>query len=207
MTPQRPIRPAGAGRIGRQANAPAAAPKQTRCRRAADTRRRPRAPLTHRAKDPLTPRALATPRGRTTRVRPRRRHSASRMAGIMMARATGSLLLALAAVLAAIGPLLAPPRNDAAVVFAPWVTRADAFVRTLDAGATVRALGGTDFVMIITTPTPAVRRALRRRGGWFVTDAAAVAGCWRRPGRAVERAAPPPDAPPHAASASLWRTG
>jgi hypothetical protein len=75
------------------------------------------------------------------------------------------------------------PRDAAggvAVIFAPWVSSADAMSRAVRAGGRLVRLGGFDSIVVVVPQTPDFARNVRAEGALLLADPLALTGCWSR---------------------------
>lgn len=79
----------------------------------------------------------------------------------------------------------ADPRGEAAVVFAPWTSQAEAFARIGESGGAIVRAGALPFVAIaVAEDGPAFARAVRAAGALALLDPGTLASCIT-PARAI----------------------
>lgn len=64
-----------------------------------------------------------------------------------------------------------------AAVFAPWLSREDAFARAAASGGRLIREGALDTILVVEVDEPATIDRLHRLGAWFVLDPLALGGC------------------------------
>ena len=74
---------------------------------------------------------------------------------------------------------LAPrdPESGIAVIFSPWTSEREVFVRSVGAGARFVRFGGYSFIAVVMPETPDYASRVRENGALMVADPKALAAC------------------------------
>jgi hypothetical protein len=75
---------------------------------------------------------------------------------------------------------LAPndPESGIAVIFPPWTSERDVFLRSVDAGARFVRYGGYSFIAVVMPETADYALRVRDNGAFMVADPKALAACF-----------------------------